>query len=546
MASIAKVQVPTDFGIEYLRSPSHGNLKFLLKSGEELLANSTVMSFNSPMIKKLTSENGQTTAFVDASSFSKDAVQCFLEASYSGNIKTVSKSTFRDVNSMCHAFQVKWLAEKCFTFFQSQVNAVKHDQYGHQLYVFEEAMFVLDTHEKRNFMETVIKRFSSQRTCTQHFVINYLTETSPRSIKSLDVIIEMTAKQEHILVDFLVGDFEKTNSSLSENSRYILERLDFTVCQPTYESSYKTLLEKLENIENPSTEDYRLIVKILRQSNNALKRMRDSTSYTSLPNLFHDFQLLKDLNDPKALTAFVVESTSTKNSFITFDAVYCWLLENQSDGSPCLSVNHTFLRTLLKKLSKNGWGPLARKYIEHKAKSWAGGLTENIQQNPKLVTEKQYYITRSVCKYTPDELFSRDHQIKFKLKDKPDRNCSEAGDCGFILRVTAESGAAPFNIQLVTDPTLYSADIHLHKEDPLVSPGSLHLALDVTNHNGNANRPVTWYGKPCRDGTNKYWCWGPYQFYKKGEGAAPAGYIYEQFLFYGSNVKIRPVVYIFD
>ena len=94
MASIAKVQVPTDFGIEYLRSRSHGNLKFLLKSGEELLANSTVMSFNSPMIKKLTSENGQTTAFVDASSFSKDAVQCFLEASYSGNIKTISKQKF--------------------------------------------------------------------------------------------------------------------------------------------------------------------------------------------------------------------------------------------------------------------------------------------------------------------------------------------------------------------------------------------------------------------------------------------------------------------
>ena len=76
MATVPKVTVPTNFGIEYLNSPSHGNLKFLLEGDEELLANSSIMSFNSPVIKKMTIEDGRTA--VDVQDFSKDSVQCFL------------------------------------------------------------------------------------------------------------------------------------------------------------------------------------------------------------------------------------------------------------------------------------------------------------------------------------------------------------------------------------------------------------------------------------------------------------------------------------
>ena len=72
MVSISKVTVPMDFGIEYLNSPSHGNFKFLFHEGKELLANSAIMSFNSPVIKKMTVEDGRTT--VDVHDLSKEAI----------------------------------------------------------------------------------------------------------------------------------------------------------------------------------------------------------------------------------------------------------------------------------------------------------------------------------------------------------------------------------------------------------------------------------------------------------------------------------------
>ena len=50
-----------NFGIEYLNSPSHDNLKFLLEGDEAQLANSVIMSFNSPVIKTMTFEDGRIT-----------------------------------------------------------------------------------------------------------------------------------------------------------------------------------------------------------------------------------------------------------------------------------------------------------------------------------------------------------------------------------------------------------------------------------------------------------------------------------------------------
>ena len=40
MESITKVNLPMDFGIEYLDSLAHENLRFLCQGDEELLANS--------------------------------------------------------------------------------------------------------------------------------------------------------------------------------------------------------------------------------------------------------------------------------------------------------------------------------------------------------------------------------------------------------------------------------------------------------------------------------------------------------------------------
>jgi hypothetical protein len=154
----------------------------------------------------------------------------------------------------------------------------------------------------------------------------------------------------------------------------------------------------------------------------------------------------------------------------------------------------------------------------------------------------------SDCDYTPEEFFGRNHDIKFKFQQKSLAHCTKEGDCGFILRVTAASGEQDdsFNIQLVIDPDLYPDDIHFHEQSLSVS-GNLHFTLDITRTTDNRyfkDWPVGWYGKPCRDKSNKNWCWGAIWFSDKGEGLGYAGMIFSQIWRMKSSAKIRPVVYI--
>ena len=49
-----RIKVPANFGKEHINSPAHGNLLLKLKDGEEIRANSMIMSLNSPVIDNLT------------------------------------------------------------------------------------------------------------------------------------------------------------------------------------------------------------------------------------------------------------------------------------------------------------------------------------------------------------------------------------------------------------------------------------------------------------------------------------------------------------
>ena len=548
MASlIPNIQVPMNFGLEYLGSPSHGNLKFILKD-EVLLANSAIMSLNSPVIKKITIELFQTEILVEE--FSKPAIQCFLEASYSGDLTRISKFNFQDLNKMVHVFEVKWLIERCFEYFQGLTESVKEDNFDEQLFLFDQAMYVLEKLKNRRFIDVVIKKFTSLATCTQYFATNYLRDISSCSTKNLDVIVELTADQEHIIVEALVSNLEKNECTLGESSRYMIEKLNYKDCSSVHESVYQRLFKKFEELENPSTEDFRLIMRAMQHYNKALKEMKDSISFAILPNLFHGFQQLNDINDFEELTTFLTESPMVKNSYIFFDALYIWLFEKAVQMKiPFVTISDDFVEKIADIMQNKGWKPVELEYIENKMGPYFGGLTDKIHHNTSLVSDNRVGLKvnciPSTREYTPEELFARNHDIKFKFKQESITNCTKVGDCGFILRITAatEKLGDSFNIRLVIDPNLYPDDMHFHKELPMLAE-NIHFTIDVTFEGvTNSARPITWHGRPCRDGTEQFWCWGAERFYKKDEGTMPPTYPLKWASFHGSNRKIRPVVY---
>ena len=56
IAMAPNIRIPANFGKKHINSPVHGNLLLKLRDGEEIRTNSMIMSLNSPVIDRLTSE----------------------------------------------------------------------------------------------------------------------------------------------------------------------------------------------------------------------------------------------------------------------------------------------------------------------------------------------------------------------------------------------------------------------------------------------------------------------------------------------------------
>ena len=165
----------------------------------------------------------------------------------------------------------------------------------------------------------------------------------------------------------------------------------------------------------------------------------------------------------------------------------------------------------------------------------------------------------ATSEYIAAELFARDHDIKFRFQAPGSvQNCSSDGHCGFILRVTtsANAGTSTFNIQLITDPSLYPEDIHFHTES-LLTNKNIHLVIDITTSENLKKyaRPITWYDKPWR-GTSRLWRWGAHYFLSKNHfsevtspasssSVAPPKLAHAVIGRHGSHAKIRPVIFYF-
>ena len=208
-------------------------------------------------------------------------------------------------------------------------------------------------------------------------------------------------------------------------------------------------------------------------------------------------------------------------------------------------ISDSFIQIIEERMRSNQWQPIAAEYIVRNHSS-LGIFSVKLLIESERLTSTGYHRVRSILQYTPEELFSVDHDIKFKLSDPSTNNCNLPGHCGFILRVKAATGNNDdsFDIKLVTDQDVYDGDIHFHKNS--LQPENMHFTLDIKNEKRSGaliNVPVSWCGKPQRDGTGKYWCWGRYLFYKRGEGKSPADNIHRVFTFSASNSRIRPVVY---
>jgi hypothetical protein len=291
------------------------------------------------------------------------------------------------------------------------------------------------------------------------------------------------------------------------------------------------MFEYLRAVKTPSTEDFRLMLELFKQSESSPPSAITicSQDYASIPNCrFPKFRSLKSLPDLETLMEFLSSFPLVINSYIFFDAVYCWIFD-QSEISIGETDIITFVGKFMGIIRERAWRPLVPEYLAGKTgtlrNKTARGLKRvmnRIETNAASKSYNSYSRILSVDDYSPEEFFGQDNDVKFYFEHPNTVKCQEAEKCGFILRVTGMFGNVDdtFDIQVVIDPEYYQGDIYFHNE--CINVANMHVALQIDKY-AFLDFPISWSGRPSRDNSDRYYMWGQHKFVKKEEEILPKG-----------------------
>ena len=413
-----KVCVPADFGRHHIGAPSHGNLTFNLGEGVQIKANSIILSLNSPVIDDLTTNLHLTS--LEAEDFSREAVDCFIEASYTGEIEAVTVGNFRDVNKMSRVFQVDWLVARCEKYFVSYLDKLDSESsYPDILFAVEEAVYLLSTVKKRDFLELVIKKMCTFSVLERGiFVKEYLSDIVNSTKCMIDACIAISASDAHIFADLLISHFEQPEvNGLDEQSRHLLRNLNLSLCFTKDPETHTKLFAVLQSLDKLETEDFRMLLEMLQQ-------LTSNKKYKSSPMENKSIQVWNQCSFDKGYFSLSINAVLDKlcarddvdDLYKLFEGLWC-AYDNKGKQ---------FNSSVLKKISdikeQRGWNKMQYKYPQQFLRFYfTKSYVEGVQKCNMLVCKENEGENSVIIEYSGLEfvqnIFLKDSKIKFQLKD---------------------------------------------------------------------------------------------------------------------------------
>ena len=506
-----KIKVPMDFGVHLRSSPTHNTLKLNTSEGGEVLASSVILSFNSPVIDHMTTTLHMTS--VDMLEFSEAAVQVFVDASYSGTAEGLNREIFRDINKMANVFEVAWLAEKCSEYFTEVTNSVVTQSYSDLLYLFEEACFVLENLNKKDYIELANDKIQ-ELDWKQQFIDKYLENADRLSTKKLDIVIELAGSDVNFVVQTLVNQltelFKVQGPSLPVSCKYLLDTMDLSACVESGHSDiFYKLFEVLQYQELPLEQikwSHNLLLLSTKKclysdtpTASALSKphyIQTSISprCNTIPNLYHNLDFGMNFDE---LLEWISVSECVNSLLMAIEAVFTWSCYHFATNKS-KNVDSTIIRSKLgdAMLKRKDWSLLPSDFRTlsfrlYNKYYYARFLFES-QCLSKDVSMLKYDVLNclEMC-LDPLTSLSNESKLTFHFKHPSVSSCNRPGVCGFILK-TVPSEAALWKLELCTEKEDYNGiDVHFHEE---VRAENMHVFFFKRTEEKNFLFPLTWLG----------------------------------------------------
>ena len=415
-----KVCVPADFGRHHIGAPSHGNLTFNLGEGVQIKANSIILSLNSPVIDDLTTNLHLTS--LEAENFSREAVDCFIEASYTGEIEAVTVGNFRDVNKMSRVFDFSWLVSRCEEYFVSYLDKLDSESsYPDILFAVEEAVYLMHVLKKRHFIDLAVKKmvsFSVQKRSS--FIRQYLSDFTNSNVHQIHFSIDvMKSDHTHVLVGLLISHLaEGGNKCLDINSRLLFKGINMQDCFSKRPDLGEKLFNVIEKLEDINREDAQLFLGLYKQKcvgmgiqNITIRRfpLKKNSNYTD--------ELDTVLND-------LTGNYTINCMYSLFEFLWCYIYEKGNDLDDF--AVQSLCQKLIEMKNRYNWEKMGCNYMNkvRKSDSKIRKYVELVGNCKQIVSDSMNVVSTTICEYSSSEfveqVLCKDNKFEFQILDK---NC---------------------------------------------------------------------------------------------------------------------------
>ena len=386
--------------------------------------------------------------------------------------------------------------------------------YSDLLYLFEEACFVYENLNKKDYIELANDKIQ-ELDWKEQFIDKYLENADRLSTKKLDMVIELAGSDVNFvgktLVNQLTEMFKVQGPSLPTFCKYLLENMDLSVC---VNSGYSDIFYKLFEVLRYQE----LSLELLRWSHDLLlmstkkclyidspaasalnKQHNIQTSISprcnTIPNLYHNLDFSMNLNE---LLEWISVSENVASLLMAIEAVCTWSCYHHVGDKPKI-VSPAMFKSKLENvmLKRKDWSLLPSDFRRFPFRLYNRGCFPNF---PSILFEAQCLSKDvSVLKYAvvnclekcldPFASLSNESKLTFHFKHPSVSSCNLPGKCGFIL-TTVPSNADLWKLELCTEKKDYNGvDVHFHEE---VRAENMHVFYFKRTDGQNFLFPLTW------------------------------------------------------
>ena len=257
--------------------------------------------------------------------FPTEAVDCFVESMYTGEVDSLSKTIFEDVKKIAHAFEVSWLVKRCFRFYKSDILNFEKNSYQQVFFACEIASRAHYNLKQSRYVSCFVKNMISRDISKTMFLQRYMADFAELSQRQLEMSLSVARNDFSLIMRPLT--FHLTMNlkcrNLDKNTMFLLEQCDvqnFRLDHPeNYEDTANLLLEISEVSEREEVKE--VVKKFVEHNNN---------TETNVDNVVETTEECHDDDESDEDDDFTGISTQTdvepeRGETLSADFVFCFI-----------------------------------------------------------------------------------------------------------------------------------------------------------------------------------------------------------------------------